>query len=477
MLLILLVLVAVVIVWNIVHFTIKTESSEAQKLSTCIISRIDIEKIGDSNQEFIIKRRGGGDLESASVKLIVDEGSPKKLTEVCTGLTSEPDFRSAFSSVKCIFSQTPTKSIEAFLEIGKSICHATGKIEITPLPEIPPVPIPATGSECSDGMDNENDGMCDYNGCNINNIDYLPDPECTGPEDDSESPDGGGGDGDTPPTSEGWDLESATLEHTIDISDVSYPMDIAFNPDGTKMYILEEYKQGSNPIEAYVHQYSLSKNWDVSSANFDYSTEIGKQTPDPPSYIPLQHLGFAFNDYGTKMYVLKYPRSVYQYSLNPDWDIANAKYDGIKFDIVDDDNNDNYYASMTFDIDGKNMYLYKYIGSFQFSTYQYSLNPDWDISSAKYENIKFTDNRDWHDDLAFKSDGTMLYIYGSYHNYVYQYSLTSKWDISSAKYDNVRFNTNSDVKGFTFSSDGKKLYTVGFTNALNGRINQYSTSS
>ncbi len=42
--------------------------------------------------------------------------------------------------------------------------------------------------ECSDGKDNDGDKKCDHAGCDKNkNIFYPPDPQCSGPEDDSES--------------------------------------------------------------------------------------------------------------------------------------------------------------------------------------------------------------------------------------------------------------------------------------------------
>ncbi len=42
--------------------------------------------------------------------------------------------------------------------------------------------------ECDDQRDNDRDGYCDWNGCAKNKkFDYLPDPQCTGPNDTSES--------------------------------------------------------------------------------------------------------------------------------------------------------------------------------------------------------------------------------------------------------------------------------------------------
>ncbi len=40
---------------------------------------------------------------------------------------------------------------------------------------------------CSDGVDNDNDGKCDYAGCRINNVDLPADPGCVGINDDDES--------------------------------------------------------------------------------------------------------------------------------------------------------------------------------------------------------------------------------------------------------------------------------------------------
>lgn len=52
---------------------------------------------------------------------------------------------------------------------------------------VTPDPEPTT-PECSDGKDNDRDKTCDYNGCQKNKAVFYPaDPNCTGPEDTSES--------------------------------------------------------------------------------------------------------------------------------------------------------------------------------------------------------------------------------------------------------------------------------------------------
>jgi len=105
-----------------------------------------------------------------------------------------------------------------------------------------------------------------------------------------------------------------TLSTAFDLSTASYdsvsfsvsgqeaiPYGIAFNTDGTKMYIV-----GDNTNSVY--QYSLSTGFDLSTASYDsVSFSVSGQESTPT--------GIAFNTDGTKMYMLgSINDSVYQYT-------------------------------------------------------------------------------------------------------------------------------------------------------------------
>ena len=66
---------------------------------------------------------------------------------------------------------------------------------------------------------------------------------------------------------------------------------------------------------------------------------------------------------------------------------------------------------------------------------------------------------------------------GRLQNSVYQYTLSTPWDLSTASYDSVSFSvTSQDTTpvGIAFKSDGSKMYVVGVTN---GSVYQYTLST
>ena len=78
---------------------------------------------------------------------------------------------------------------------------------------------------------------------------------------------------------------------------------LAFSPDGTKMYVLD------NSSET-VYQYTLSTAWNVSTASYaSLSKSVSAQSSNP--------IGVAFSSDGTKMYILDYTnKAVYQYTMH-----------------------------------------------------------------------------------------------------------------------------------------------------------------
>jgi len=70
-----------------------------------------------------------------------------------------------------------------------------------------------------------------------------------------------------------WDVDTAIYDNKFkDVGDQSsYPFDVAFKPDGSKMYIMES-------IDATVYQYTLSTVWDVDTATYDNKSKyLGDQ--------------------------------------------------------------------------------------------------------------------------------------------------------------------------------------------------------
>tara|TARA_R110000850_G_scaffold81817_3_gene175840 strand:- start:5246 stop:7180 length:1935 start_codon:yes stop_codon:yes gene_type:complete len=236
------------------------------------------------------------------------------------------------------------------------------------------------------------------------------------------------------------------------------PLDIAFNTDGTKMYIMGN-------INDTVLQYSLSTGFDLSTASYDsVSFATTSQDTNPRK--------LSFNNDGTKLYIFGTTTdTVYQYSLSTAWDLSTTSYDSVSFNAASQATNP---YGLAFNSDGTKMYLG---GGTVF--YQYSLSTAFDLSTTSYDSVSFSVSSQDSDapDLTFNNDGTKMYVVGTSNDNVYQYSLSTAFDLSTASYDSVSFSVGSQdaaPPALAFSNDGTKMYIVGNTNDT---IYQYSTGT
>ncbi len=229
-------------------------------------------------------------------------------------------------------------------------------------------------------------------------------------------------------------------------SEDTEPRGIAFNNDGSKMYII-----GADTDAIY--QYSLTTPFDISTSSYD---EVSLSI----AIIDSQPTGLAFNDDGTKMFFIGRGKdAIYQYSLTTSFDLSTASYDEVTFDISSEDAQP---VGIIFNNDGSKMYMAGDAGD---SVYQYSLTTEFDISTASYDNVRFfvTDEDTNLTDVIFNDDGTKMFIAGTFNDSVYQYSLTTAFDISTASYDSVSFSVASEAtapRGIRFNNDGTKIFIV-----------------
>ena len=116
---------------------------------------------------------------------------------------------------------------------------------------------------------------------------------------------------------------------------------------------------------------------------------------------------------------------------------------------------------------------------------QYSLGTAWDITTASYDRkslpLTYGQNFDNPYGLAFKDDGTKLYIVGDANHRIFEIPLETAWDIENASID-TQFNVpigsstygfdfrtysvstvETDPHGVFFKNDGTTMYVVGQT--------------
>ena len=112
-----------------------------------------------------------------------------------------------------------------------------------------------------------------------------------------------------------YDISKANYGGDLERKDISSeettPTSLAFNNDGTKMFVL-------GIIGDYIYEYSLSTAFDVSTANYSGDSErflISAQDGSPMS--------LAFNDDGTNMFMLGRAKDfINQYSLSTTFDVS-----------------------------------------------------------------------------------------------------------------------------------------------------------
>jgi hypothetical protein len=258
----------------------------------------------------------------------------------------------------------------------------------------------------------------------------------------------------------GFGLSSAaydSVSFSVTSQDTA-PSGIAFNTDGTKMYIMGL----TNDI---VYQYTLSTGFDLSTASYDsVSFSVGSQDTSP--------WGIAFNNDGTKMYMVGGANvTVYQYTLSTGFDLSTASYDSVSFSVGSQDTSP---FTIAFNNDGTKMYM---VGGNLDTVYQYTLSTGFDLSTASYDGVSFSvGSQDTGPvDIAFNTDGTKMYVLGLTNDTVYQYTLSTGFDLSTASYDSVSFSVTSQEtvpRSVVFNTDGTKMYIVG---SDNDTVYQYST--
>jgi hypothetical protein len=157
-----------------------------------------------------------------------------------------------------------------------------------------------------------------------------------------------------------WDVSTATyVEKSKFVGDEDdYPFDVAFNPDGTKMYIM-------GYMECKVFQYTLSTPWDVSTATYaNKSGDVRNEEITP--------YDVAFSSDGAKMYIVgDVHDTVFQYILSIAWDVSTSAYSGKSKFVGSEDTNP---FGITFSPDGAKMYIVGYSNGI---VYQYTMPSNW----------------------------------------------------------------------------------------------------
>ena len=189
-------------------------------------------------------------------------------------------------------------------------------------------------------------------------------------------------------------LAAPTYVDSYSVSQESEPRGLAFNNDGTKMYVT-----GWDGDD--INTYNLSTAWDVSTASFSSSKSVSAQTNDPRD--------INFNTDGTKMFLLdKQNDAVQEYTLSTAFDVSTISI----VDNFDMSSEEDKVNGLEFSTDGTKMYM---VGSTGNDINEYTLSTAFDISTASFVhsfNFVATSSEENGMDMTFNHDGTKMYITG-----------------------------------------------------------------
>ena len=233
------------------------------------------------------------------------------------------------------------------------------------------------------------------------------------------------------------------------------PQGLAFNNDGTKMFIVGA--TGDN-----VYEYTLSTGFDVSSASFVDSLDISAQETFPQ--------GVAFNNDGTKMFIVgSAGDDVNEYTLSVGFDVSSASF----VDNFSVSAQDTAPVDFAFNNDGTKMFI---VGMDSADINEYTLSVGFDVSSASFVDSFSVSAQDiYPTGLAFNNDGTKMFIVGDAGDNVYAYTLSTGFDVSSTSFvDSFSVSAQETFpQGVAFNNDGTKMFITGFTG---DDVNEYTLS-
>jgi glutamine cyclotransferase len=255
-----------------------------------------------------------------------------------------------------------------------------------------------------------------------------------------------------------FSISGATFTQNFSVSaQDSSPRGIAFNTDGTKMFIT-----GSAGVD--INEYALTTGFDISTASYSQNFSVISQTTSPR--------GVAFNTDGTKMFVVgQVGSTIYEYNLATGFNISTASYSQ-NFSLSSQETG---AQDVAFNTDGTKMFI---VGTSGQDVNEYTLSTGFDVSSASYsQNFSVSSQDTIPTGITFNTDGTSMFITGQTNDKVFEYTLTSGFDVSTASYSSTSFSVLSEESnplGLVFNSNGTKMFITGTTG---DDVNEYSTTA
>jgi len=160
------------------------------------------------------------------------------------------------------------------------------------------------------------------------------------------------------------------------------------------------------------------------------------------------------------------------------WDLTvphqaiNPIYSDNQFDVSAQTAN---MDSVAFKTDGTRMFV---LDGGAGMIYQYGLSVAWDVSTAGYtidNDAAVAEDADYRS-IRFSADGLKMYLLGKTNKTIYEYDLQDPWDIEVVTYStNSLLISGGQMLGIEFKPDGTEVYILDF--AIADRRTQYTLST
>ncbi|XLQ20057.1 MAG: discoidin domain-containing protein [Candidatus Moraniibacteriota bacterium] len=255
----------------------------------------------------------------------------------------------------------------------------------------------------------------------------------------------------------GYDLSTMSfVDATSLTAQDTTVLDIEFNNDGTKLFIL-------GGVGDDINEYTLSTPYDASTITFVDSFSVATQEISPT--------GFTFNPDGTSMYVIGTTGDdVNQYTLSTAFDVSTATYTD-RFSVATEDTGPD---DVIFNNDGTKMFV---VGSTGIDVGEYTLSTPFDVTTAAFIQQSSVSVEEANPNgIEFSPGGKRMYIVGQNGDEINEYSLARPFDIDSEGHIGTYSLSAQEgvVSGIAFNNDGTKVFIVG---SSGDDINEYTLAA
>ena len=244
------------------------------------------------------------------------------------------------------------------------------------------------------------------------------------------------------------------------------PMAIAFNPSGTKMFVV-------GMSQNKIYEFDLTTGFDVSTAS---------KNSNECSFIGLADdaVDIDFNSDGTKLFLVDQGQggadnTIEEFDLSTAYDVSSCTH------VEEHFAGDFELVGIEFNPDGTKLFIYDMTGAD--SIKQYSLNSPYNLSNITLQKQStgtsdrtFSTIENQPSGFTFSSDGSKMFITGTKKDKVQEFNLSTPFDLSSVSKTNAYDISGqiAAVGGISFSADGLKMFVLDSkNNAANKDVNEY----